>query len=199
MERGVFIRNIANRCISISILSMYFAMIIFSFIIKPKVTYVKTNTVYGGITLYLSELTNLNNYKANVEETEVEVVGEEEIETEEIVVLDEYEVDLLARAIYNECGILGYDAMYLCGCVILNRVESNIYPNSIHDVLYQKGQYQIVSNGHINRSANEQAYEIARELLTNGSTIPKEVLFQSQFIQGSYIYKVIGNTYFCGL
>lgn len=159
------------------------------------------NTVYGGITLHMSRLCDLDKYEALViEDNEIEEVGQVE---EEIILLDEYEVDLLARAVYNECGILGDEAMYLCGCVILNRIESNHYPNDLYSVLYQnkngKYQYQIVKNGMINRSANENAYEIARELLTNGSTIPSEVVFQAQFKQGSYVYKQIGNTYFCGL
>ena len=89
--------------------------------------------------------------------------------------------------------------MYLCGCVIINRINSDLFPNTLYNVLYQKGQYQITTNGMINRPANDSAYTIARELLTNGSTIPQSVVFQSQFRQGSYTYKIIGNTYFCGL
>lgn len=174
---------------------------------KQKELVIAKDTAYSGISLYLSKLVNLDEYEAvEIETNELEVVGEEEpIEQEqEEIVLDENEVDLLARAIYNECGILGYDGMYLCGCVILNRVNSNIYPNDLYSVIYQHSgnryQYDIVRNGMINRNVeDERAYEIARDLLTNGSSIPNDVLFQSQFKQGSYVYRQIGNTYFCGL
>ena len=174
---------------------------------KQKELIIAKNTTYSGISLYLSELSNLDKYEAvEIETNELEVVGEEEpIEQEqEEIVLDENEVDLLARAIYNECGILGYDGMYLCGCVILNRINSNIYPNDLYSVIYQHSgnryQYDIVRNGMINRNVeDERAYEIARDLLTNGSSIPNDVLFQAQFKQGSYVYRQIGNTYFCGL
>ena len=44
----------------------------------------------------------------------------------------------------------------------------------------------------------DEAYDIARDLLTNGSTIPSDIVYQAQFRQGSYVYKQIGNTYFCG-
>ena len=174
---------------------------------KQKELIIAKDTTYSGISLYLSELSNLDEYEAvEIESNELEVVGEEEpIEQEqEEIVLDENEVDLLARAIYNECGILGYDGMYLCGCVILNRINSNIYPNDLYGVIYQhsgnKYQYDIVRNGMINRNVeDERAYEIARGLLTNGSSIPNDILFQAQFKQGSYVYRQIGNTYFCGL
>lgn len=167
---------------------------------ENKIEYQGSETLIAGVT---SELTCcLDDYEIEVTETDTEVVGDNEVETE--IELDENEVDLLARAIYWECGILGDEAMYLCGCVILNRIESEYFPNDLYSVLYQhsgnKYQYDIVRIGMIDKEVeNENAYKIARELLTNGSTIPSDVVFQAQFKQGSYTYKQIGNTYFCGL
>lgn len=177
---------------------LYIYFVFISLTLQPRIVYEPTNTVYSGIILYNTQLCNLNQYEhLIVDEREVIEVGEE-------IVVDENEVDLLARAIYWECGLLGDEGMYLCGCVILNRVESEQFPNDLYSVLYQHNgnryQYDIARIGMINRDAEDgRAYEIARELLTNGSTIPNNVVFQAQFRQGSYVYKQIGNTYFCGL
>lgn len=170
-----------------------------SLTLQTKVTYLPTNTVYSGIILYNTQLCNLSQYEPLViDEHEVVEVGEE-IE----VILNENEVDLLARAIYWECGLLGNEGMHLCGCVILNRIKSEHFPNDLYSVLYQHSgnsyQYDIARTGMIDREADESAHIIARELLTNGSTIPSDVVFQAQFRQGSYVYKQISNTYFCGL
>ena len=173
---------------------VYCCGVIVSSIMKTESERKENATKYSGVVSEISDMSNMSEYDLIIEENEVQEVGQEN----EIVV-DENEVDLLARAIYNECGILGDEAMYLCGCVIINRINSDLFPNTLYNVLYQKGQYQITTNGMINRPANDSAYTIARELLTNGSTIPQSVLFQSQFRQGSYTYKIIGNTYFCGL
>lgn len=195
MNGGVFIK----RVVSILILALYLCGILLGFAIQPKIVYQPTNTVYGGICLINARLCNFSQYEPLlVDKHEVVEVGE----TEKIII-DENEVDLLARAIYWECGLLGDEGMYLCGCVILNRVSSDMFPNDLYSVLYQnhngKYQYDIARTGLITKSADGNAYDIARELLTNGSTIPSDVVFQAQFRQGSYVYKQIGNTYFCGL
>lgn len=108
-------------------------------------------------------------------------------------------IDLFARAIWNETGILGTKSMYYTGSVMLNRVKHKLYANTLEGVIYQSGQYAITWTGLINRPAPEEAYEIARDLLYNGSILPDGVVFQAQFEQGDYTYDQIGNTYYCGL
>lgn len=109
----------------------------------------------------------------------------------------EWIIDLFARAIWNETGILGETSMYYTGSVMLNRVKSSIYPNSLYSVIYQKGQYAITWTGLINRPAPESARRIAKDLLQNGPVLPENVLFQAQFTQGNGTYAKIGNTYYC--
>ena len=182
------------------ILTLYILGIMLPFVNHPEETkYQQTNTVYSGIILYNIELCNLKQYRDLVVDSNNVI----EVEEQQEIIVDEGEVDLLARAIYWECGILGDEGMYLCGCVILNRVSSEEFPNDVYSVLYQNNngryQYDIVKRGLINKDADGNAYDIARELLINGSTIPEDVVYQAQFRQGSYVYKQIGNTYFCGL
>lgn len=96
----------------------------------------------------------------------------------------------------------------LVGYVVLNRVNDPRFPDSIREVLEQRGQYAGMGNGvefakrHTNpgeKHAVERAYRIAREILENRNNIPipANVVFQAQFKQGIGVYKQIGNTYFC--
>lgn len=125
----------------------------------------------------------------------IEQVNQRQAEREKF----KQDVSLLAHLIWNEVGVLGEYAMYCCGSVVLNRIKSDIYPNTLRDVIYQSGQYEITWNGMINREIPDSAYKIAENLLLNGSILPENVVFQAEFVQGKGVYKQIGNTYFCYL
>ena len=109
------------------------------------------------------------------------------------------EVELLARLITAEVGIDDEERSYLCGAVVINRLKAEDFPNTLREVIYQDDpiQYQCTVNGHINRPYEDIAYEIAEGLLTDGCQIDEQVIYQSEFPQGSGVYKQIGNTYFC--
>lgn len=108
------------------------------------------------------------------------------------------EVELLARLITAEVGIDDEERSYLCGAVVLNRIKSKDFPDTLRDVIYQPGQYQCTWNGHIDRDYEDIAYEIAEGLLTDGAEgVPSNVLWQAEFKQADGVYKKIGNTYFC--
>lgn len=107
------------------------------------------------------------------------------------------DIDLMARLIWSECGTLGETGMRYCGSVVLNRMASDLFPDTLRGVIYQRGQYAVTWNGGINKTPSEAAYEIAKELLVNGSVLPGNVVFQAEFRQGDGVYEHIGNTYFC--
>lgn len=110
---------------------------------------------------------------------------------------------LLAWIIYMEAGsdwIPDYVQQYV-GSVVLNRVASPKFPNTITEVLYQPGQYYAAMTG-LYYEPNERAKENARYLLENGSVLPADVLFQANFKQGTGIYHeyqdpYLGSSYFC--
>lgn len=124
------------------------------------------------------------------------VIGEPEIE---YMPYTEEELDLLARLIFSEAGSdwCSDKMQQYVGSVVLNRVQSAYFPDNMYDVIYQNGQYSVVSNGAINKTPNDRAYETAKYLLINGSVLPSNVIFQSQFIQGDGIYEKVQNMYFC--
>lgn len=60
-------------------------------------------------------------------------------------------VQLLARAINGEARGETYEGQVAVGAVILNRVKSSKFPNSIAGVIYQPGAFTAVSDGQINK------------------------------------------------
>jgi len=88
------------------------------------------------------------------------------------------------------------------GSVVLNRVKSARYSNSIKNVVFQRGQYYCVTNGAIYQTPRQSAVDNAKYLLENGSTLPDGVLGQSEFVQGRihsqyYDPYLKTTTYFC--
>lgn len=90
------------------------------------------------------------------------------------------DVDLLARLITAEAQDEPYNAMVSVGAVVVNRVKSSQFPNTISGVIYQtiNGYYQFtpVLNGWINKPASQAAYNAARDAL-NGVDPTKGALF----------------------
>ncbi|MGN0496555.1 MAG: cell wall hydrolase [Lachnospiraceae bacterium] len=53
----------------------------------------------------------------------------------------------LTSIIYCEARGEGYAGQKAVGIVVMNRVESELFPNDIEEVIYQSGQFAPVSNG----------------------------------------------------
>lgn len=80
---------------------------------------------------------------------------------------------LLAKCIYAEARGEPYIGQVAVGAVVLNRVESSSFPNTIAGVIYQPYAFTAVSDGQINLEPNDTAYKAARDALngwdpTNG-------------------------------
>ena len=83
------------------------------------------------------------------------------------------DVYLLARCIYGEARGEPYKGQVAVGAVIMNRVRSSSFPNSISGVIYQPGAFSVVDDGQINLSPNDSALRAARDAMngydpTNG-------------------------------
>ena len=109
------------------------------------------------------------------------------------------DIELLAHLIMGEAGDsrISDEHLYYVGSVALNRVADDDFPNTLKEVIYQKGQYACTDDGNFDKEPTDRCWEIAQELLDKGSILPDSVVYQSEFEQGSGVYKKIGNTYFC--
>lgn len=90
----------------------------------------------------------------------------------EAVDADADDLTLLAAIIECEAGGESYDCQLAVGAVIINRLNSGSYPNSLHGVIYQRGQFGPASSGKLARKLaghiSSTSYAAAQEAL-NGS------------------------------
>ena len=75
------------------------------------------------------------------------------------------DVYLLARTIYAEGRGEPYTGQVAIGAVVLNRVRSSQFPNTISGVVYQKHAFTAVTDGQINLTPNETAMRAARDAI----------------------------------
>ena len=75
------------------------------------------------------------------------------------------DVELLARLINGEARGEPYVGMVAVGAVVLNRVRSSRFPNTIAGVIYQAGAFDAVADGQINLTPSEQCRRAARDAL----------------------------------
>lgn len=75
------------------------------------------------------------------------------------------DVYLMAKAIYAEGRGESYTGQVAIGAVIMNRVKSPQFPNTISGVIYQKGAFTAVDDGQINLEPNDTAYRAARDAM----------------------------------
>ena len=68
-------------------------------------------------------------------------------ETEAPVQTNSDDVTLLGALIYCEAGNQSYEGMVAVGAVVMNRVYSPSFPNTIYDVIYQSGQFTPAYSG----------------------------------------------------
>lgn len=72
---------------------------------------------------------------------------------------------LLAKCIYAEARGESYKGQVAVGAVILNRVKSPDFPNTIAGVIYQPWAFTAVNDGQINLEPNQTAYNAAKDAM----------------------------------
>lgn len=113
----------------------------------------------------------------------------------------EEDLEVLAHLIYAEAGD-NTDLAWAVGSVVLNRVESDLYPDTVYEVIHQGNgsQYSPVKHNFMENEPTYETYYITTILLEQGSILPEDILGQSGYEifkrHGKELYKRIGNDYF---
>lgn len=81
------------------------------------------------------------------------------------ITLTNAEKDLLARLVEAEAVGEPYAGKVAVATVVLNRVNSELFPNSVTKVIYQAGQFTPVSNGQINKPAGSESIRAVNEAI----------------------------------
>ena len=113
------------------------------------------------------------------------------------------DLNLLARVVYGEARGEPYTGQVAVAAVVLNRVRSSSFPNSVAGVVYQSGAFDCVSDGQINLTPNQSAYNAAKDAL-NGWDPTYGCLFYynprtatSKWMLSRTVKLSIGNHAFC--
>lgn len=72
---------------------------------------------------------------------------------------------LLARAIHAEAEGESYIGKVAVGAVLINRVRSSSFPNTLSGVIYQSLALESVSNGRFNTAAGQESLRAARDAI----------------------------------
>ena len=75
------------------------------------------------------------------------------------------DLNLLSRLVYGEARGEQYIGQVAVASVVLNRVSSPNFPNTVAGVIYQRGAFDVVSDGQINLSPNKTAKSAAQDAL----------------------------------
>lgn len=117
--------------------------------------------------------------------------------------IDSNDLYILSHIINAEAGDdnCGHELRIAVGSVVLNRVADPDFPDTIHDVVFDEGQYEPTWNGAYEKLPSEDSIETAKFLLENGSQIPENCVYQANFKQGSgewdHFKTIYGITYIC--
>lgn len=119
------------------------------------------------------------------------------------------DLELLALVIYQEAGGDAYsdETRLMVGTVVMNRVASDLYPDTIFEVITQENQYGRLhwtgpvwpnrASQEVEAHAVERAYAIAERILLGEKALPEDVIFQAEFVQGSEVVAFEDGIYFC--
>ncbi len=113
------------------------------------------------------------------------------------------DVYLIARVVYGESRGEPYIGQVAVASVILNRVRSPLFPNTLAGVIYQKNAFSIVKDGQINMVPNDSALRAARDAI-NGMDPSGGALFyynaaktSDAFLLARPILIILYNHTFC--
>lgn len=152
------------------------------------------DTIYVGQTLLLPKTSST----AAAAQTQTQI-------SKGVIPYTQSDLDLLARLIYAEAQGQPYKAQLAVGAVVVNRVQSTAWPNTIKSVIYQKsaGYYQFtpVLNGFINKPASSEARQAALEALkgadpTNGAQFYFDDSTKNTWLWSKKVALRVGNMVF---
>lgn len=99
------------------------------------------------------------------------------------VTFEESDRDLLACLIYCEAGNQPYEGQVAVGAVVVNRMRSAAYPNTMVGVIYQNKQFSPVASGRLatrlSLGANSQCYSAADDAMKGASPVGNCLYFRT--------------------
>ena len=113
------------------------------------------------------------------------------------------DVELLARLISAEARGEPYTGQVAVGAVVLNRVESPAFPNTLSGVIYQSGAFTCIQDGQFWGTVADSAYKAARDAINGWDPSGGAIYYfnpstaTSSWIWSRPLITVIGKHRFC--
>lgn len=93
------------------------------------------------------------------------------------------DLDMMAAIIECEAGGESYTGKVAVGAVVMNRVKSPLFPDTVAGVIYQNRQFSPVGSGRfaivLARGANQSCYQAAQEAMAGASPVGNCVFFRT--------------------
>lgn len=108
---------------------------------------------------------------------------------------------LLANLIYCEAGGESYSGQVAVGSVVINRVLSSVYPNTVTGVIYQSGQFSPVASGRLalalaDGKATANCYKAADEVMSGTTNVGSCVYFRTPVSGITPKYTIGGHIFY---
>lgn len=148
---------------------------------------------YSGSSAYVHAdyVTLSEDLKGAVSMEEYQASQAAESSSSSAISADGNDVAMLAALIECEAGGESYTGMVAVGAVVVNRVNSSSFPNSISGVIYQSGQFTPVATGTFQsvlaRGARSDCYAAAQAALAGESPVGGCLYFNSGYGSGIQI------------
>ncbi len=108
---------------------------------------------------------------------------------------------LLANIIYCEAGNQCIEGQIAVGAVVINRMLSPAFPNTIEGVIYQKNQFSPVASGRFalalaNNKATKRCYEAADRAMAGETTVENCLFFRTPIEGKAYRFQIQGHIFY---
>lgn len=110
--------------------------------------------------------------------------------------LSEEDVDLLAKIIWLESRGECFEGQQAVAEVVLNRMMSTAFPDTLEEVIYQKGQFTTAKNV-VKAVPTETQYQAIFSALTGPNVLPLDVVFFATTAENDNVWGTIGGHTFC--
>lgn len=129
------------------------------------------------------------------------IQNETEIELENGTPISLEDFNALCKIVYSEAGIEDIEGQIMIANVVLNRVESDIFPNGIQEVILQEGQFEPVTRGAYNYAAPSKMTKEAVMRALNGEDLSEGALYFQKSVSKvwddhTYLFRHGGHSFY---
>lgn len=96
-------------------------------------------------------------------------------------------LDIIARVVQGEAGACPVEHQIAVAAVVVNRINSELFPGTAREVVSQPGQYTTLYLRGFDRTSRA-CYEAAKIALDGTDDVPDDVIWQAQFPQGTEVW-----------